>query len=105
MLTLGPNQTFVVKTPSQHVPRKEMKDCIRLVFSDGRTLVCTPDHQIKTTDGWVPAGQLVPNKSRVVLGLEAPLYDPSEDDPAHLAAFKLHLPATGVRPILFEYSN
>ena len=35
------------------------KECVELLFSDGRTLVCTPDHRIRTADGrWVEAQHL-----------------------------------------------
>lgn len=32
-----------------------IKKCIRLVLEDNRELVLTPDHLVKTTDGWIPA--------------------------------------------------
>ena len=33
--------------------------CVELLFSDKRTLVCTPDHRIRTADGrWVAAAEL-----------------------------------------------
>lgn len=31
------------------------RDCVRVTFEDGRTLVCTPDHELKTESGWVAA--------------------------------------------------
>ena len=35
------------------------RECVELLFSDKRTLVCTPDHRIRTCDGrWVQAGDL-----------------------------------------------
>ena len=68
------------------------KECWELVFSDGRTLVCTRDHRILTTDGsYRRADELVARESRVVLGLEGPLYNPAEDELAHRTAFKLKL--------------
>lgn len=33
-----------------------MKECVCITLSDGRSLTLTPDHMIKTTDGWVQAG-------------------------------------------------
>lgn len=32
-----------------------IKECVRVTFDDGRQLVLTPDHLMKTIDGWVPA--------------------------------------------------
>ena len=95
VLSLGEDQVFVPTQPNDFLPRLE-RECIELVFSDGRTLVCTADHQIKTHDGWLRADQLVPCKSQVILGIEAPLYDPREDDELHLAKFELQLVSTGV---------
>ncbi|WIG59513.1 MAG: Aconitate hydratase [Ktedonobacterales bacterium] len=58
-----------------------VRDCISLVLQDGRTLDCTPDHQILTTDGrWVRADELALGEDRVVVGLEAPLDEPGDDE-------------------------
>jgi 3-isopropylmalate dehydratase small subunit len=57
------------------------RDCVSLVLQDGRTLVCTPDHEILCSDGrWVRADQLAPSQDRVVVGLEAPLDEPGADE-------------------------
>ncbi len=57
------------------------RECVSLVLQDGRTLVCTPDHEIFCTDGrWVRADQLVLRHDRVVVGLEAPLDEPGDDE-------------------------
>ena len=57
------------------------RECVSLVLQDGRTLVCTPDHEILCTDGrWVRADQLVLGQDRVVVGLEVPLDEPSDDE-------------------------
>jgi aconitase A len=57
------------------------RDCVSLVLQDGRTLTCTPDHEILRSDGkWVRAGQLVVGKDRVIMGLEAPLDVVGDDE-------------------------
>jgi len=57
------------------------RECISLVLQDGRTLVCTPDHKILCADGrWIRADELVLGQDRVVVGLEAPLDEPGEDE-------------------------
>ncbi len=57
------------------------RECISLVLQDGRTLVCTPDHQLLCDDGrWVRADQLIVGQDRVVVGLEAPLDEPGDDE-------------------------
>ncbi len=63
------------------------RECISLTLQDGRTLNCTPDHEILCTDGrWVRADQLVLGQDRVVVGLEVPLDEPSADE----AGYTLH---------------
>ncbi|HSD75700.1 MAG TPA: aconitase family protein, partial [Steroidobacteraceae bacterium] len=57
------------------------RECVSLVLQDGRTLVCTPDHQVLCTDGrWVRADQLVLGRDRVVVGLEGPLDQRGPDE-------------------------
>ena len=47
-------------------------------LQDGRTLVCTPDHELLCADGrWVRADMLELDRDRVVVGLEAPLDEPA----------------------------
>jgi homoaconitase/3-isopropylmalate dehydratase large subunit len=58
-----------------------VRDCVSLVLQDGRTLVCTPDHEILCSDGrWVRADQLVLGQDRVVVGLEVPVDEPRADE-------------------------
>jgi glycine dehydrogenase len=54
------------------------KPCVQITLQDGRTLVCTPDHRVLTTDGWVEAGRLTASH-RVVCGPETPLDDVGVD--------------------------
>ncbi len=57
------------------------RECISLTLQDGRTLICTPDHKILCADGrWVRADQLALGEDRVVVGLEAPLDEPGDDE-------------------------
>ena len=61
------------------------RECVSLVLQDGRTLVCTPDHEILCADGrWVRADQLVLGRDRVVVGLEAPLDEPGDDEAGYV---------------------
>src|SRR6266704_3382590 len=63
-------------------------ECVSLVLQDGRTLVCTPDHELLCTDGrWVRADQLVLGQDRVVVGFEAPVDEPGDDE----AGYALHV--------------
>jgi aconitase A len=57
------------------------RECVSLVLQDGRTLICTPDHEILCADArWVRADQLVLGQDRVIVGLEAPLDEPGDDE-------------------------
>jgi aconitase A len=57
------------------------RECVSLVLQDGRTLMCTPDHEIRCADGrWVRADELVVGRDRVLTGLEAPLDEPGADE-------------------------
>jgi aconitase A len=84
-----------------------VRDCVSLVLQDGRTLVCTPDHEILCADGrWVRADQLVLGQDRVVVGLEAPLDEPGEDEVGYLLkagdlTFALDTPQDRLRTLAF----
>src|SRR5271167_108524 len=57
------------------------RDCVAIVLEDGRSLTLTPDHRVLCADGrWVRADQLVLNEDRVLIGPEAPLDGPGEDE-------------------------
>ncbi len=83
------------------------RDCITLTLQDGRTLTCTPDHEILCADGrWLRAEALVLGKDRVVMGLEAPLDEPAADEAAYqLSAgafdFSMENPAARKRMLAF----
>jgi aconitase A len=84
-----------------------VRDCVRLVLQDGRSLVCTPDHKILREGGrWVRADELVPGEDRVVMGLEAPLDEPSEDEVGYALTagqmeFSLATPQERLRTLAF----
>ena len=57
------------------------RECVALVLQDGRTLTCTPDHRMLRADGrWIRADELKLGHDRVMMGLEAPLDEPSPDE-------------------------
>ena len=50
-----------------------VKECVELLFSDKRTLVCTPDHRLRTADGrWVEAKDLLVGTDEVAVGVDYP---------------------------------
>jgi len=59
------------------------RECVELLFSDGRTLTCTPDHRILTAAGqWVEAGRLVVGETQVSVGPTYPLQKYRATQPA-----------------------
>jgi aconitase A/intein/homing endonuclease len=58
-----------------------VRECVRLVLQDGRSLVCTPDHRILRSDGrWVRADELELGEDRVIVGFDGPLDEPCGDE-------------------------
>ncbi|MGH7726107.1 MAG: aconitate hydratase AcnA [Candidatus Eiseniibacteriota bacterium] len=86
-----------------------VRDCVSLVLQDGRTLVCTPDHEILRSDGtWVRADQLEPEKDRLVVGLEAPVDEPGKDEAGyelHAGAFRFTTESPGERLRLLAFAR
>ncbi|HEY7423016.1 MAG TPA: aconitase family protein, partial [Gemmataceae bacterium] len=86
---------------------KGKRDCVSLALQDGRTLVCTPDHEVLTEGGhWVRAEELVPGQDRVVVGLEAPLDEPGPDEKGYMLSageltFSLDTPHGRLRTLAF----
>lgn len=70
----------LVPTKQHNFLSKGKKECIELLFSDGRKLICTPDHLISTPDGWITASNLVKDVSYVHMGVTPPLISFEEND-------------------------
>lgn len=52
----------------QHVTYMGEKQCVKVITSDGREVVCTPDHKVLTTErGWIEVAFLRPTDSLLVL--------------------------------------
>jgi DNA polymerase elongation subunit (family B) len=70
---------LVPRTVTHHLPRGD-KECIELLFNDGRKIICTPDHKILTTTGeFVEANRLVVGETQVTASIEYPSVLPDED--------------------------
>jgi DNA-directed RNA polymerase beta subunit/intein/homing endonuclease len=54
---------------------KGERECVRITCQDGRTLVCTPDHPMLTSDGWLPAQDLQRGVSRLMCSVSYPIMD------------------------------
>src|SRR5437016_5258075 len=78
----GPNaeRRLVMAVQDEMMVQGE-RECVSLVLQDGRSLTCTPDHEILCADGrWVRADQLVLGQDRVLTGPEAPVDEPGVDE-------------------------
>ena len=67
------------QTEGAHLLRRGVKECVELVLEDGRKLVCTPDHRIRTLDGDVEAQHLT-SEHQIVVAAEGPLVDDECDE-------------------------
>jgi hypothetical protein len=65
--------------------RTGRKQCVQLTLQDGRTITCTSDHRVLTTDGWIEAGKLITSRHRIVMGPELPVDDVLTDAEAERA--------------------
>ena len=55
------------------------RECVELLFSDGRLLTCTANHRILTAAGvWQTAGELQVGEAEVAVGLDFPHVDRAE---------------------------
>ena len=71
---LSDDSTGLTGRPVTAVTASGQRSCVELLFSDGRTLTCTPDHRILTADGaWTAAGDLVVGETEVSVGPTYPL--------------------------------
>lgn len=44
-----------------------VRPVVKIITREGFQLRCTPDHRIRTSEGWCPAGQLTPNMHILIL--------------------------------------
>src|SRR5439155_8405615 len=60
---------------------KGSRECVSIALQDGRTLTCTPGHELLRADGsWVRADELDLGVDRLVMGPEAPVDVPLDDE-------------------------
>jgi aconitase A len=86
LLGPGAERRLALATQTRRM-NQGLRDCVSIVLQDGRTLVCTPDHEMLVADGrWVRADELELGRDRVVTGLEVPLDEPGADE----AGYRLH---------------
>jgi aconitase A len=64
---------------------KGTRECVTLVLQDGREIVLTPDHRVRTSDGrWVPAAELEVDVDRIAVGLDVPVDEPGDDESGYV---------------------
>jgi ribonucleotide reductase beta subunit family protein with ferritin-like domain len=67
------------------------KQCVELTFEDGRTLVCTPDHRIFTTEGWKQAGDIAIGADKIHCTPVTPHFEPTQADVVEALAWTLQI--------------
>lgn len=64
----------MVKSKQTKWLNKGERDCVKLTFNDGRTMSCTPDHKLLTSDDkWVKAKDLKVGTDKIKTGIKYPL--------------------------------
>ena len=75
------------KNSQQMVPSKQIgflykgeRDCVKLTYQDGRTIMCTPEHPILTSNNeWIKAKDLLVNETKVKASVNYPLANFNEE--------------------------
>jgi len=80
VLTYDKEKDGIVYNKKTDFKYQGKKECIELVFEDGRTLTCTPDHKILTKNGWVEADKITLNENKVLVSIENPYFEKTQDD-------------------------
>jgi intein/homing endonuclease len=74
VLTYDSNQEGIIESQQTAWVARGMQHCVQLTFNDGRTLVCTADHRIRTTTGDVKAADLKLKECQVICGGDQPVF-------------------------------
>jgi len=69
------NQTGIVNAKQLAFLNQGQKKCVELIFLDGRRLICTEDHRLLTSTGWVKAIDLIEEQSSIVASLIPPIIE------------------------------
>ena len=73
VLALDSNDALVPRQV-HHRLLKGIRACVELMLEDGRTLIVTAEHKIRTMEGtWIAAKDLAVGETRVALGVDAPV--------------------------------
>jgi len=82
----------VLKSTSAFLKQGE-KECVELLFNDGRTIICTPNHRFLMDDGrWVEAQHMKLAATQIKAGVEYPLLQLPQQEQED-AAWTLELPS------------
>jgi hypothetical protein len=76
VLTYDDNKKGIIAAAQTNWFNQGTKDCVQLTFSDGRTLVCTPDHRIRTERGDIQAADIKLKEDRIICGGDQPIVGP-----------------------------
>lgn len=63
-----------------HFMDKGVRECLELIFEDGRAIKCTADHRLLDSNGeWIHAKDVIPTETRLKAGVTFPLVDLEEE--------------------------
>jgi intein/homing endonuclease len=80
VLGFDENNNGLIKSKQTNFMYKGERECIQVKFQDGRTIECTPEHPVLTSNGeWVKAKDLIINETRVKTGISYPLANFKEE--------------------------
>ena len=91
VLTYDETKDGIIYNEKTNFKFQGKKECIELIFEDGRTLKCTPDHKILTKNGWVEADKILLNKDKVLLSIENPYFEKNKNDILQEKIWKLEI--------------
>ena len=80
VLSWSSNKRGIISSKCIDFLDKGKKNCVSITLSDGRRIICTPDHPMLTfSNKWVRAKNLSKN-TRLKIGLQYPLIDPCQEN-------------------------
>jgi len=93
VVSFDAKQAGHVLQPTSALLLQGHKACVELLFNDGRTVTCTPDHRFLTDDGqWVEAQHMKVGATHIKAGVEYPLL---QQPAAAAGAWTLEVPSLG----------
>ena len=110
VLSFDAAQQGHVLKPTSALLDQGTRSCVELLFSDGRTVTCTPDHRFLDADGrtWIEAQHMKVDATEITAGMQHPTLQLAECDAAWILQLGDELPAldmTGRRGLALAFAG